>query len=310
MAYSFGGGVRPELGRTDYSGYLAGALQGAQGVAQGGAAIGQGIANAGEKVGNAMKVYGELKKENKVYEAQSKAYSSTLESMSSSGVLTEDQQTNIDKILTESLGIHEPKAKAAHLQAALQGVSALATIGSEVLDRELKQKKQEADAANQLVQNKLNEQQAEINKRKMANEETIQVRLAKEADTARVRADTADAMAKYNREGKKLEAGTKKTLKLPNGKEIPAMWDGNDWMDVDSGKKIWHTPKTDLFGTELGEQQLSELGLGKQAADPNDPLGNGAGAQPLNEKQLQAKAWAEANPKDPRAKRILQSLGL
>jgi hypothetical protein len=33
MAYSFGGGVRPELGKTDYSGYLQGALTGAQGVA-------------------------------------------------------------------------------------------------------------------------------------------------------------------------------------------------------------------------------------------------------------------------------------
>ena len=43
MAYSFGGGVRPELGRTDYSGYLQGALTGAQGVAAGGAAMGKGI---------------------------------------------------------------------------------------------------------------------------------------------------------------------------------------------------------------------------------------------------------------------------
>jgi hypothetical protein len=42
MAYSFGGGVRPELGKTDYSGYLQGALTGAQGVAAGGAAIGTG----------------------------------------------------------------------------------------------------------------------------------------------------------------------------------------------------------------------------------------------------------------------------
>jgi hypothetical protein len=44
MAYSFGGGVRPELGKTDYSGYLQGALTGAQGVAAGGAAIGQRLA--------------------------------------------------------------------------------------------------------------------------------------------------------------------------------------------------------------------------------------------------------------------------
>ena len=43
MAYSFGAGVRPELGKTDYSGYLQGALTGAQGVAAGGAAMGKGI---------------------------------------------------------------------------------------------------------------------------------------------------------------------------------------------------------------------------------------------------------------------------
>jgi hypothetical protein len=52
MAYSFGGGVRPELGRTDYSGYLQGALTGAQGVAAGGSAIGQGIANLGAGIGS------------------------------------------------------------------------------------------------------------------------------------------------------------------------------------------------------------------------------------------------------------------
>jgi hypothetical protein len=309
MAYSFGGGVRPELGKNRLQRLpTAGALTGAQGVAAGGAAIGQGIASAGASAANAMKVYGELKKDNKVYEAQGKAYASILEGMSSSGVLTEDQQTKIDKILTESLGINEPKAKAAYLQTALQGVSALATIGSEVLDREIKTKKQDTDSANQLVQNELNKQQAEINKRKMDNEETIQVRLGKEADTARVRADTADAMAKYNREGDKLEAGTKKTLKLPNGKEMPAVWDGNDWMFESSGKQIWYEPKVDFLGNVLGQQQLSEWAWGLQAADPNDPLG--AGAQSLNQTQLQAKAWAEANPKDPRAKRILQSLGL
>ena len=57
MAYSFGGGVRPELGRTDYSGYLQGALTGAQGVAAGGAAIGQGIANLGAGIGEGIKKY-------------------------------------------------------------------------------------------------------------------------------------------------------------------------------------------------------------------------------------------------------------
>ena len=54
MAYSFGGGVRPELGKTDYSGYLQGALSGAQMSAQGDAAIGRGIANAGASIGSGI----------------------------------------------------------------------------------------------------------------------------------------------------------------------------------------------------------------------------------------------------------------
>jgi hypothetical protein len=61
MAYSFGGGVRPELGKTDYSGYLQGALTGAQGVAAGGAAIGQGIEKLGAGIGEGIKKYQENK---------------------------------------------------------------------------------------------------------------------------------------------------------------------------------------------------------------------------------------------------------
>jgi hypothetical protein len=53
----FGQGVNASLGKTNYSNYLAGALQGAKGVAAGGSAIGQGIANLGEQVGDAIKEY-------------------------------------------------------------------------------------------------------------------------------------------------------------------------------------------------------------------------------------------------------------
>jgi hypothetical protein len=66
MAYSFGAGVRPELGKTDYSGYLQGALTGAQGVAAGGAAIGQGIQNALSSIGQGIKKY----QKNKVLQAE------------------------------------------------------------------------------------------------------------------------------------------------------------------------------------------------------------------------------------------------
>jgi hypothetical protein len=54
---SFGSTINPSLGRTDYSAYLQGAQQGAQGVLAGGQAIGQGIQNAGAAIGDAIKQY-------------------------------------------------------------------------------------------------------------------------------------------------------------------------------------------------------------------------------------------------------------
>lgn len=51
----FGQGVNAALGTTDYSGYLAGALQGARGVAAGGESMGRGIANLGQEVGKGVK---------------------------------------------------------------------------------------------------------------------------------------------------------------------------------------------------------------------------------------------------------------
>lgn len=54
MAYGFGSGVRAELGATDYSNYLRGALTGAQMQAQGGAAIGAGVQNALDSVGQGI----------------------------------------------------------------------------------------------------------------------------------------------------------------------------------------------------------------------------------------------------------------
>lgn len=54
MAYGFGNTVNPQLGATNYSGYLQGALTGAQMQAQGGAAIAQGLASAGQSIGSGI----------------------------------------------------------------------------------------------------------------------------------------------------------------------------------------------------------------------------------------------------------------
>jgi hypothetical protein len=59
MAYGFGSGVQAELGATDYSNYLRGALAGAQMQAQGGAAIGQGIASGFGSIGGGLQQLGQ-----------------------------------------------------------------------------------------------------------------------------------------------------------------------------------------------------------------------------------------------------------
>jgi hypothetical protein len=57
MAYGFGSGVRAELGATDYSNYLRGALSGAQMQAQGGAAMAAGVQNALAGIGEGIQKF-------------------------------------------------------------------------------------------------------------------------------------------------------------------------------------------------------------------------------------------------------------
>jgi hypothetical protein len=61
MALAFGGGVRPELGRTDYGAVARGSEIAAQLSAQGSQMVGKGIASLGASLGNAIKEYEENK---------------------------------------------------------------------------------------------------------------------------------------------------------------------------------------------------------------------------------------------------------
>tara|TARA_R110000803_G_C11986435_1_gene321355 strand:- start:3372 stop:4550 length:1179 start_codon:yes stop_codon:yes gene_type:complete len=105
MAFSFGGGVRPELGKTDYSGYLQGALQGARGVGAGGAAMGQGIANLGASAGDAMQKYGEKKKKDKLFDASNRVEIKTLENLGNSKYATPEQKEDVVGILERLEGM-------------------------------------------------------------------------------------------------------------------------------------------------------------------------------------------------------------
>jgi hypothetical protein len=70
MAYGFGSGVRAELGATDYSNYLRGALTGAQMQAQGGAAIGAGVQNALANIEQGIQSFQKRQKENSILTGQ------------------------------------------------------------------------------------------------------------------------------------------------------------------------------------------------------------------------------------------------
>ena len=70
MAYGFGSGVRAELGATDYSNYLRGALAGAQMQAQGGAAIGAGVQNALANIEQGIQGFQKRQKENSILTGQ------------------------------------------------------------------------------------------------------------------------------------------------------------------------------------------------------------------------------------------------
>jgi hypothetical protein len=72
MALAFGGGVRPELGRTDYSAIARGSEIAAQLSAQGSQMVGQGLAKALEGAGKAIANYQE-KKELKEFKTQARS---------------------------------------------------------------------------------------------------------------------------------------------------------------------------------------------------------------------------------------------
>jgi len=64
MAFQSGSQVNAALGRTDFTPFLAGAMQGAQAQGRAGELIGKGLAGLGEQVGQGIEKYSEQKKKN------------------------------------------------------------------------------------------------------------------------------------------------------------------------------------------------------------------------------------------------------
>jgi hypothetical protein len=96
MAYGFGNTVNPQLGATNYSGYLQGALSGAQMQAQGGAAIAQGLQSAIASAGAGVKKYLENKETKEMLNSALPKITNALEG---------------NQFLRESLGITDPTDK-------------------------------------------------------------------------------------------------------------------------------------------------------------------------------------------------------
>ena len=106
MAYGFGNTVNPQLGATNYSGFLQGALSGAQMQAQGGAAIAQGLQSAFAGAGVGVRKYLENKETKALFD-------------SSLPNITKTIQEN--QFLRERLGITDP-ADPNQLKAGLKGL--------------------------------------------------------------------------------------------------------------------------------------------------------------------------------------------
>jgi hypothetical protein len=96
MAYGFGNTVNPQLGATNYSGFLQGALSGAQMQAQGGAAIAQGLQSAFAGAGAGVKKYLENKETKEMLNSALPKITNALEG---------------NQFLRESLGITDPTDK-------------------------------------------------------------------------------------------------------------------------------------------------------------------------------------------------------
>jgi hypothetical protein len=105
MAFGFGTTVNPQLGATNYSGFLQGALSGAQMQAQGGAAIAQGLESAIAGAGAGVKKYLENKETKTLFDSSLPNITNTIQG---------------NQFLRERLGITDPADKN-QIRAGLKG---------------------------------------------------------------------------------------------------------------------------------------------------------------------------------------------
>ena len=131
---TFGQGVNASLGKTNYSNYLAGALQGARGVAGGGQSIGQGVANLGQQVGAGIEAYAKKKQEDKELSASNKVNSGILELFGQSDALTTKQKLEVDSMMLSYAQLDGARERNTFLKNALSGVMNMAELGKKDIE--------------------------------------------------------------------------------------------------------------------------------------------------------------------------------
>jgi hypothetical protein len=100
MAFQSGTQVNAALGRTDYTPFLQGALQGAQSQARGGELIGQGLAGLGQQVATGVEKYYKKEEEKQLNEQATETVSRILKTNPAFGAqvgLKPDASGNIDR---------------------------------------------------------------------------------------------------------------------------------------------------------------------------------------------------------------------
>jgi hypothetical protein len=139
MALAFGGGVRPELGRTDYTPFLQGSVAGAQMQAKGAEHIGAALANLGQTAAQAIGQYQERKQEKELFNNFSERLGKILEENPAFG---------------QQIGITDPSDKGA-IKAAVKALG-----GGKIPEG--------VQAAEMLVQGAMGQQQQQAQLSKMA----------------------------------------------------------------------------------------------------------------------------------------------
>lgn len=104
---TFGQGINPALGRTDYTPFLQGSVAGAEMGARGAESIGRGLAMLGQQVGSAIQAYNQKQEQKKMEETATSAVASFIKAYPQLGSqlgITNVEDKGVLKTVVKSMG--------------------------------------------------------------------------------------------------------------------------------------------------------------------------------------------------------------